>query len=145
MIKIALQLQSNWSLHPFSLEDKEALKAYMPNQVLKATIQGVKHPRSYQQLKTYWGCCQVVADNNEKVGWQTKEQVDFQCRVALHFYDPDLVIARPDGSIAFNYRSISFDNLPHIEANNYFDRALQLMADFLKTTIEEMIAMIGLN
>jgi len=139
MIDIALQIQGDYSLHPFSGEDLEKLKEYKPNQVVRGKIIGVRKQRSYRQLKAYWAACQTTASNNESPGWQTKDQVDFQLRVAVRFYDPKLIIALPDGSIAFNYRSISYKNLKHIEACGYFSEAFNLMADKLGCTVEDLI------
>lgn len=139
MIEIALQIKENYSLHPFSVEDLAELKEYKPNQVLKAKLTGCKKQRSYRQLKAYWSACKTVADNNESPGWRTKEQVDFQVRVALRFYDPELIIAKPDGSIAFHYRSIAYKNLKHIEACGYFSAAFEIMAKKLGCTVEELL------
>jgi hypothetical protein len=139
MIEIAIQIREDYSLRPFSEEDLDLLKRYKPNQVCKAKISGVTKQRSYRQLKAYWSACKKVADNNESPGWQTKEAVDFQIRVALRFYNPDLIIAKPDGSIAFSYRSIAFKNLRHIEACSFFDRAFEIMANKIDTTVEKLI------
>lgn len=139
MIEVALQIKDNYSLHPFSVEDLEELKEYKPNQVLKAKITGCKKQRSYRQLKAYWAACKTVSENNESPGWQTKSQVDFQIRVALRFYDPELIIAKPDGSIAFHYRSIAYKNLRHIEACGYFSDAFKIMSAKLSITTDELI------
>lgn len=139
MIEIAIQIKDDYSLHPFSQEDLDLLKGYKPNQICKAKISGVAKQRSYRQLKAYWSACKKVADNSEKHGWKTKEQVDFQCRVALRFYDPNLIIAKKDGSIAFHYRSIAFKNLKHIEACDYFSQSFEVMAKALNTTVEKLI------
>jgi hypothetical protein len=139
MIKISLQLDQNYNLKAFSQEDLDDLKTFKPNQVIRAELKGVKKSRSLKQLRQYWVACKTVSDNTERVGWQTKNQVDFQCRVACKFYDPDLIIAMPDGSIAFNYRSISFVNLGHIEACDYFNQAFKVMANCLGITVEELL------
>jgi hypothetical protein len=125
---------------PFSQEDLEKFNSYKDNQLLRSQVYGIKKPRSLKQLRGYWAACNTTAENNEAPGWQTKKQVDFQCRVALRFYDPDLIVAKPDGSIAFSYRSISFKNLAHIEACGYFNGAFELMADKLRITVEELLS-----
>lgn len=139
MIEIALQLKQDYSLLPFSREDLEKLKGYKSNQIVRAKISGCNKQRSYLQLKAYWQACKTTADNNETPGWRTKEQVDFQVRVALRFYDPDLIIAMPNGSIAFHYRSVAYKNMKHIEACNYFSQAFEVMANKLGITVEELI------
>jgi len=131
--------KSGDSAIPFSQEDKAIWDEFKTNQLIKAKIYGVSKERSYRQLKLYWICCKTVADNNESPGWLTKEQVDFQIRVALRFYDPDLIIAKPDGSIAFNYRSIAYKNLGHIEATRFFTSAFEIMAEKLGITTEELL------
>lgn len=138
MKELILQLEDN-VLVPFSIEDQGVLKEFKNNQTLKAKITGAKKARSYLQLKLYWSACKKVADNNESPGWQTKEQVDFQIRVALRFYDPDLIIAGHDGSIAFSYRSIAYKNLAHIEACSFFSDAFEVMARKLDVPVEELL------
>lgn len=138
MIDIAVQLVKGM-LKPFSQEDADKLSKYREFQVLRAKIKGTKKERSYQQLKLYFGCCETVAKNTDDPKWNMKEKVDFQCRVITHFVDPNLIAVRPDGTVQFFYRSISFDNLEHIDACNYFDRAFDVMAKVLKITREELI------
>ena len=50
-----------------------------------------------------------------------------------------MIIAKPDGSIAFHYRSIAFKNLKHIEACGYFTEAFKVMAKHIGITPEELI------
>ena len=124
---------------PFGDDDREKSKEFKLFQIVRNQIYGFKKERSLKQLNTYWRACQIVADNNESPGWQTKEQVDFNLRISLHFYDPDLIVAKPDGSIAFSYRSIAFKNLAHCEACGYFSAAFEIMAEKLGITIEKLI------
>ena len=138
MKEVLLQLKDN-VLVPFSIEDQDIIRNFKNNQVLKAKLTGTTKARSYKQLRKYWATCKKTADNTEAPGWKTKEQVDFQCRVALRFYDPDLIIAKPDGSIAFHYRSIAIANLDHIAACGFFDFAFEVMAEHLKISVEELL------
>ena len=130
------------ALHPFSEEDLEILREYKPNQILRVKLQGVKKPRSYLQLKLYWAGCKLVSENTEDKGWNTKEKVDFQCRVHTHFVDPDCVVVKKDGTVVFNYRSIAFANLGHIESCNYFDQAFKVMAKFLMVPVDTLMEQI---
>ena len=138
MKEIAVQLKDK-VLHPFAEEDLEVLKEYKQHQILKCRLQGIQKPRSYLQLKLYWSACKVVANNTDNKQWNSKDKVDFQCRVKLHFADPDTVVVKPDGTIVYKYRSIAFKNLSHIMACNYFDRAFEVMAKFLGITSEKLI------
>ena len=138
MIQIALQYKDKL-FYPFSKEDQEKASEFKDNQIVTGKLQGAKKPRSLKQLRKYWATCKKTADNTEAPGWKTKEQVDFNLRVTLHFYDPDLIVAKPDGSIAFSYRSIAFKNLAHIEACSFFEKAFGIMAEKLGITVEELI------
>ncbi len=130
------------SFHPSSEEDLEISREYKQNQILRCKLYGVEKPRSVEQMNTYWATCQLVSENTENRLWSTKNKVDFQCRVELHFVDPDLVVVKPDGTVIFSYRSIAFVNLGHIEACGYFDRAFEVMAKFLGTTTDKLIEMV---
>ena len=140
MKELSVQLK-NSLLHPLSEEDFEILREYKTNQVLRCKLQGVKKPRVLAQLNLYWATCQLVSENTENKLWNTKEKVDFQCRVDQHFVDPDLIVVKPDNTVIFNYRSIAFANLGHIEACNYFDRAFESMSKFLGVTTDKLVEM----
>lgn len=133
---------------PFGDEDREKAKEFKPNQVVKTQVYGFKKERSLIQLHLYWAACGFIADNTDQIRWNTKEKVDFQCRVGAHFVNPDLVIVKPDSSVIFAYRSIAMKNLEHIEACNYFNQAYGIMVDFWnathkeKITIDELIEMV---
>ena len=128
--------------HPYTEADIEATREYKNNQIVRCDVYGVEKPRSLRQLRLYWATCNVVAENTENPQFDNKDKVDFQCRVALHFVDPNTVAVRPDGQVVFKYRSIAFKNLKHIEACNYFNRSFKFMADFLGVTDVKLIEMV---
>jgi hypothetical protein len=135
---------------PKSDRDREQSKEYKLFQTVRNKVYGVRKQRSLAQLDLYFASCQFVADNTDHKQWNTKEKVDFQCRVAAHFVDPDLVVVKPDGTVLYSYRSIAFASLKHIEACHYFDQAFGAMTDFLnkvawkhiekKITVDELIS-----
>ena len=139
MQEIAAQL-INGSFYPLTLVDEEATKEYKNNQIVKLKITGVRKPRSYLQLKMYFGLCEKVSENTRDQHWSTKEKVDYQIRVELQFVDPQKMIVDRFGNVHLHYRSISFKNLKHIEACRYFDRAWEVMAKKLEITVEELLA-----
>ena len=141
MKELHCQLDAKHTLHPASEKDLEELKSFHPNQIVRCKVYGTRKERSISQLGTYWACCKLVANNLENPQWNTKDKVDFQCRVAIHFVDPNLVAVKPDGTVVFHYRSIAFNHLQHIEACQYFDRAFEVMAKALGTTPEKLIEM----
>ena len=142
MKQITCQIKDK-TLRPHSEEDLEILNEYKENQVVRVKISGVQKPRSLIQMRLYWATCKTVADNTDNKGWNTKDKVDFQCRVKTHFVDPNTVVVKPDGEVVYKYLSIAFKNLPHIMANNYFDRAFQEMAKFLGVSVEKLLEQIN--
>jgi hypothetical protein len=117
----------------FSVEDVEKLKEFKPHQLLRAKLYGVKKPRSYNQLKLYWACCNAVAENLEEY---TKEDVDFEVRTELRFIKHFKLVK---GITYVELRSISYAELSHIEACNFFDRAFPIMAKMIGVTTEKLL------
>lgn len=128
-------------LIPFDDVSRDELKNFKLFQIVSAKLKGIKKERSMLQLGTYWACCTLVADNTENKLLNTKARVDFHCRVETHFVDPDLIVVRKNGDVVFQYKSIAFKNLEHIEACRYFDRAFEIMADLLGVTPEKLVEM----
>ena len=135
-MKIALQ-RKGINLVPFSKEDEEKIREYPENQIVSGKITGVKIPRSYEQLKLYFACCQKVAENTDDPQWETKEDVDFQCRVQCRIIDKIKVV---DGIVHIVVGSISYSALKHLEACNYFDRAFDIMAKKIGVSVEDLTA-----
>ena len=136
MKEVILQLDRK-TLVPFSEADSEALKSFRQYQPIRAKLYGVEKPRSYEQLKTYWAGCNVVADNLED---KTKEDVDFDVKVKLKHIKRFKVV---DGITIVEVDSISYDRLQHIEACNYFDRAFPVLAGMIGVTVEELMQAIA--
>ena len=141
MKEIALQRKGTAFL-PFSKEDEERMKEYPENQIIKAKTYGITIPRSYEQLKLYFACCQKVADNLDQdnpknAQWLTKEDVDFQCRVQCKLIDYIRVVR---GVAYIQVGSISYGTLSHLQACNYFDRAFEIMAKKIGVTVDELTA-----
>lgn len=140
-MKAALQRKGK-ALYPFSKEDEEKIMEYTENQIINGNLTGVKIPRSYEQLKLYFACCQKVSENiNEKDSdadkWQTKEDVDRMCRVMCRFIKDPIV---SKGVVYIELRSVSYDQLSHLKACNYFDRALAIMAKKIGVEVDELTA-----
>ena len=139
MIEISAQIK-NGVYHPLPM-DAEKVREHKENQHVRLKVYGVEKPGSVIQMNLYWACCGEVARNTEHRQWNTKDKVDFQCRVECHLVDKNLVSIRPDGTVQFSYLSIAFKNLNHILRCAYFDQAFKEMADFLGTTVEKLIEM----
>jgi len=140
MVDIALQIKEYGNIVPFSVEDRDRLRDFKPNQILRAQISGVETPRSYRQLKKYWAVCTKTAQNNEHPEWQTKDLVDYQCRTQVpEMKKPGVYTIRPDGTKQHEYLTVSYANLKHLEACRYFDIAFEIMAYVLDITVEELL------
>ena len=148
---IFMQHDSQGVARPFSEEDKDLSKSFETNQVQKHVVSGVSKPRSLAQIRTYWACCSYIADNihendPDQIFWRTKDLVDRQIRIALHFVDKDKTIVCGD-KVIFSYRSISFENLKHIESFGYFDPAFDLLAKKIgldkETLVENVKKLMG--
>ena len=133
MIECALQLKDNNILYPFTEEDRDKIREFKKNQLLRAKLYGVKKPRSLHQLGLYWTLCKIVADNLED---KTKEQIDIEVKIALKHIKSFRIV---QGITYIEVGSISFANLPHIESCAFFDRAFPVLAKMIDVTTEELL------
>ena len=134
---------------PFSEEDKERSKSFKANQICKHVVTGRVDERSLRQIRTFFACCQYVADNvkeydlnhpkyNDWSHWNTKDKVASQVKVALHFIDDSKTIVTGK-KVVFYYRSISFKNLKHLEACAFFDKGFPLLGLRIGLTEDELV------
>lgn len=139
MVELCLQL-NNGIFTPYTLADQEAAREYKDNQIVKAKITAAQKPRSLQQLRLYWKLCRIWSDNSSRPEYANEQLVDWRIRNALQFYDTSMTyVNTKTGQINFKVRSISFKNLKHVEACNYFDRALDLISKHMRVPLEELI------
>jgi hypothetical protein len=124
---------------PISQGDEDKIKDFPTDKVLRLKVYGVQNPRSLIQLNLFWACCKAVSDNTEDRYWDSKEKVAFQVKVALNFVNLNETIVDPHGNVHFKYRSISFKELPHMEATKFFDRAFEVLAAKLNITVESLL------
>lgn len=126
----------NGDLRPFSPEDKEVVKGFHTNQLLKTKISGIQKPRSVRQLRLFFACCRTVLENQEE--WFHVDQVLKYVKVKLDFVDMQKSIVVGNRAIP-HYRSISFKELKHMEATNFFNRAFDLLAKYIGITVDELL------
>ncbi len=136
MIEIAAQFGDERVLKPYSVEDYDALGEYHKNQLIRIKTYGVQKERSYQQLKLFWACCRKVAENTEATNWNTKEKAAESVKLNLHFSKGYVVY---NGAVQVITRSISYKNLRHMEACNFFDRAFPVMAKVIGVSVDELL------
>jgi len=117
-------------LRPFCEEATSKIESYKVNQLVHGNITGERDPRSVLQLNTYWQACKFASDRIDDPDWSTKDHVDFQLRMILKFFDLDFIYySEVSRLVSFKLLSISFANLPHIQACNYFYQAFEILAN----------------
>jgi len=109
-------------------------KDFLPNQIVRCKIAGTKKARSIIQLNLYWKCCEIVADS---LDGESKDSIDFSTKVGLKFIKSFRVC---NGQTFVEVDSISFKNLSHIVACNYFDRAFPFLAKLIKIDEDTLIS-----
>lgn len=115
---------------PYSEEAKKKADKYKHNQLIHFNPVGETDDRSVKQLGLYWQACKYVSNSADDVDWSTPEHVDFQVRMALKFFDMDYIFYDElKKQVHFKLLSISFENLPHILACNYFTQAYEVLAN----------------
>ena len=130
-------------LEPQSPEDLKTLQGeYKRNQLvrIKTYAIGAQWEPSLEQSNLMHACFKLVADSTDNPRLQTKEQVKFACKVALHFVYEDRIAVQPNGMITFEYRSFGFKELKRMERLNIVQRAFEWMADILGITVDELVA-----
>lgn len=132
-------IQGRECIIPFDLESEEALSNFRVNQPLVGAIHGTNKERSVVQLNLYWKACEVFAENTNESDKNTKKKADWWLRNHLKFFDYDYTFVGPDGSVSFKVKSISFKNLKHILACDYFNRAHEAMAAYLDVPVDVFI------
>lgn len=132
-------IQGRECIIPFDLESEEALSNFRINQPLVGAIHGTNKERSVVQLNLYWKACEVFAENTNETDKNTKKKADWWARNSLCFFDPNYTFVRSGGTVSFKVRSISFKNLKHIEACDYFERAYEIMAGYLGVPVDVFI------
>ncbi len=139
MIEIPMQIKPDYSMVPATLEAMESLKNYKPNQIVKAKISGIQKERSVRQLGLFFACCKTVVDNTEDVQWDNVDKVLNQVKIALQFVDLNKSIVDAKGVFHPHYRSISFRNLKHLAACNFFDQAWPILAGQIGVTVDDLL------
>ena len=136
MKEVALQRIDRNTLKCFSEEDADAISEFPVHKLLRAKITGALKPRSYDQLKLFWSACRTVSENKDDENFATENLVAEWVKVKLKFIDYWMVI---DGSVHIKTRSISYKELPHMEACNFFDRAFDVLAKSIGVTKDELL------
>lgn len=95
----------------------------------------VKKDRNYMFLKKYWALCTITAENCDNPALDHKEKVDEYCKIKAGYVDYRIVI---DGVVNIKTKSISFAKSDEYQFADYYDRAVQIMAELLGVTVDEL-------
>ena len=139
MIEVILQLQEDYSTHPFAEEDLEKLKEYKPNQLLRCKIWGARKPRSLQQLKLLHALLRKTVESTKHPNWNSLSKAKFSLKVALHYVDEGVTAVDKHGTVHFSYRSFGYEDLPHMEACRLFERAWPILAKVIGVSEDELL------
>lgn len=138
MIEIFLSIgKDRRFLFPATQEDAEKLKAYAPNQVVRAKITGHKRPRSVQQNRWAHAMFRLVADNSGDPQWDTIDKVKRKVKLMMEFFSERFVV---DGKIYFELRSFAFDQMEQSEADIRYNQAKEICAQKLGVDPETLEA-----
>ena len=134
MKKFLAQIK-NKILIPCSDHDRKQLDSFYENQVVEVSVKGSKKPRSAQQLRLYFACCRTVADNTDDENWNTVEKVHESVKLAIRYVDFYLVTK---SGVHAKTKSFSFDKIDHPEFTEKMNEGLQVMADKIGLTVDEL-------
>ena len=129
---------NNGKIYPYTEQDKDILKEFQENQKITVRIFANRKQRSLEQLRLFWVGCNKVAENTDDPHWNNKDKVAFQIKVATNYIEQNKTIVDNYGQVHFFYRSISFKELAHMEACNFFDQAFEIMAKKIDVSVDEL-------
>jgi hypothetical protein len=144
---MSVQKDGKW-MKPIFDEDKEAFKLYPQNTLMRITVSwSPKKQRSIPQHGLFRKCLDVVADHcsetyeGDPVGtdpeWDKPNKVLTQVCMAIGWYKKICVL--PDGTVMFERKSTSFEAMEHPDACNVYSHAMDLMAEKIGYTLEQLI------
>lgn len=125
--------------YPFSEEDKQVFRSFPDNKVVQLKINDKVKVRSLIQnawIHTIFG---YVASYDKHPDWNTKNKVKRRVKLKMQFFK-DEVSVLPNGKVAFEFRSFAFDKMSQDEANEVYNEARDICAEFLGVDPEKLQA-----
>ncbi len=101
-------------------------------QAVEVVMYPRKDTRSVEQLNLYWACCDIVAENSE----DDKNKIDKRCKIDCEFF-ADVIIK--DGVNYATLDTISLSGTDAVKANEYFDKAFNVLGGYLGVSAEDLI------
>jgi DNA-binding XRE family transcriptional regulator len=102
----------------------------------RTTTMDAEKERSVPQLNTYFACCKLLSENSEDPNFVSAESVSEWVKLKLRWIDFWIVCGK---QTHIKTKSISFKELKHLTACNFFDRAFDRIAAELGITVQELI------
>lgn len=134
-----IEIHAQWTgkmYAPFSIEDRDASKAFKPNQVVTLKVTGTKRPRSVQQNRWAHAIFRIVASNTEDPDWDTPEKVKRNVKMAMKFFKDDVIVH--GNKVFFELRSFAFDKMDQNEADVKYEEAKNICAKKLGVKSEAL-------
>lgn len=126
MKQLYAQLNHAYELKPTSDEDRETLRHFKPNQIVRLQIYGTRKQRSVLQNKWVHKMFAIVADNTDDPEWSTPEKVKRNVKMAMRFFKDEVIVH--NNKVWFELRSFAFDEMDQDEANRVYTEAKELCA-----------------
>lgn len=98
--------------------------------------------RSLEQNNLFWKCCTIVAENTEDRNWNTKRKVCDQCLIDQKLIEYWTQYNNPKTNkimLNLKLKSVSFENMEHLDACDFFTKAFDYMASKIGITSDELI------
>ncbi len=115
---------------PVGEESLEALHAQKDGKEFIAETRGA---RNLPQLRMFWALCQILAENDPKS--PTKDVAKQNILWALHHVD---IWVDRSGISHLETKSISFESMTQEEFNPFFQKAIELISQWLGSAPEEI-------
>jgi hypothetical protein len=123
------QITPDYSLKPVSEADKDALRNFRANQIVKVKVKGTTKSRSVLQNQWIHVIFKKTAENSRDPDWQTPEMVKRNVKMAMRFFKDEVIVH--GNRVYFELRSFAFHEMEQSEANRVFSHAVEICAAHL--------------
>lgn len=144
MSEILFQKITKWGnelMSPYDPESQAMVAGIAENRIITmnmVTKDAIKQ-RSKKQFNLFHAALRVVAHNAFDRNWNTLEKAKFSLKIELEYYDRDKAYVLPDGTVILEVRSFGYKSLPHMEANDVFNRSWPILADVIGITENKLL------
>lgn len=120
------------TLVPFCEESAKMLDDFKPNQIVTTgKVSGTTKVRSLKENNLYFKACAVFRELMMPDQRWEFTSVDIWFRNYIQYYDHKKTIVLPNGQVIFQVLPLNFAGCKEAQANDYYNKAFQAMADFV--------------